>query len=327
MNQSENTLPILGIDVSKKKFNVALLRGGKYRHKKFSNNLEGFNQLCKWLAEQEVEQLHACMESTSIYGEALAEHLYERGLRVSIVNPARIKGFSQSELIRSKTDKIDASLIARFCQAMNPSLWKPEPVEIRELRSLVRRVDALVEMRQQEINRLEVSDKVIRKPIQDHIDYLTKQINFLKNQINQHIDKHPQLRDKQKLLQSIPGIGEATIHLVLAHFAETQKFQNAKMLSAFLGIAPREYQSGSSVRGRRRMSKVGRASLRKALFMPALVALRYNPIIIDMKERLTEAGKPKMLIVGAAMRKLVHLIYGVLKNKVPFDPEYSLKIN
>lgn len=327
MNQSRVGLPILGIDVSKKKFNVALLRGGKYKHKKFSNNQEAFKQLGQWLAEQGVGQLHACMESTSTYGEPLAEYLYDRGFKVSIVNPARIKGFAQSELMRSKTDKIDASLIARFCSAMSPGLWEPEPKEIRELRSLVRRVEALVEMRQQEINRLEVSEKLIRRPIQDHIDYLTKQINSLKSKINQHIDKHPQLRDKQKLLESIPGIGESTIHIVLAHFAYTQKFGSAKCLCSFLGIAPREYQSGNSVRGRSRMSKVGRASLRKALFMPALVALRYNPIIIDMRERLTEAGKPKMLIVGAAMRKLVHLIYGVLKNGVPFDPEYSLKIN
>src|SRR3989304_102344 len=240
MNQSASNLSILGIDVSKGKFDVALLREGKCKHKRFLNNLEGFKKLREWLAEYKVERLHACMESTSTYGEAL------------------------------------------------------------------------VEMRQQEINRLDVSDAVIKKTIGDHIDYLTKQIDSIKEQINKHIDRHPQLRDKQKLLQSIPGVGEATIHLVLANFANTEKFSNAKRLSAFLGIAPREYQSGHSVRGRRRMSKVGRSSLRKAFFMPALVALRYNPIIVEMKRRLTEAGKPKMLIVGAAMRKLIHIIYGVL---------------
>jgi transposase len=325
MNQSASNLSILGIDVSKGKFDVALLREGKCKHKRFLNNLEGFKKLREWLAEYKVERLHACMESTSTYGEALAEYLHDRGFMVSIVNPARIKGFAQSELIRSKTDKVDASLIARFCAAMKPSLWTPESKEIRELRSLVRRVDALVEMRQQEINRLDVSDAVIKKTIENHIDYLTKQIDSIKEQINKHIDRHPQLRDKQKLLQSIPGVGEATIHLVLANFANTEKFSNAKRLSAFLGIAPREYQSGHSVRGRRRMSKVGRSSLRKAFFMPALVALRYNPIIVEMKRRLTEAGKPKMLIVGAAMRKLIHIICGVLKHGKPFDSNFALK--
>src|SRR3990170_1127418 len=115
MNQSASNLSILGIDVSKGKFDVALLREGKYKHKRFLNNLEGFKKLREWLAEYKVERLHACMESTSTYGEALAEYLHDRGFMVSIVNPARIKGFAQSELIRSKTDKVDASLIARFC--------------------------------------------------------------------------------------------------------------------------------------------------------------------------------------------------------------------
>src|SRR3972149_1070691 len=201
---------ILGIDVSKEKFDVALLRGSKYKHKKFTNSKKGFEELTRWLGKLGVETLHACMESTGVYGEELAEYLYDQGFKVSVVNPARIKGFAQSELIRSKTDKVDASLIARFCAAMKPSPWTPDPEEIRELRSLVRRVEALLNMRQQEINRLDVSDAVIKKTIGNHIDYLTKQIDSIKEQINKHIDRHPQLRDKQKLLQSIPGVGEAT---------------------------------------------------------------------------------------------------------------------
>jgi len=318
-------IDILGIDISKNKFNVASLREGKYKHKKFSNDLEGFKKLSKWLENHRVKDLHACMESTGIYGEALAEYLYDSGHRVSVVNPARIKGFAQSELIRTKTDKVDASLIARFCQAMKPGLWIPEPKEIRELRLRVRRLEALDKMRQQEVNRLDVSDDVVRREIQDHINYLSEQIDSLKERIKDSINRNPQLRDKQKLLDSIPGVGEATINLVLSHFGYIEKFPSPNNLTSFLGIAPREYQSGSSVRGRRRMSKVGRSSLRKAFFMPALAALRWNPIIKQMKERMEKAGKPKMLIVGAAMRKLIHLIYGVLKNRKPFDPDYCVK--
>jgi transposase len=316
---------ILGIDVSKMKFNVALLRMGKYKHKSFANNGEGYEGLRKWLERQGVEGVHACMEATGVYGEALAEYLHESGYKVSVVNPARIKGFSQSELLRTKTDKVDAGLIARFCLAMKPEYWVPDPKEIRELRSLVRRVDALITMRNQETNRLEVSDDVVKREIKDHIEYLGKQIELMKGKIRSHIDKHPELREKQRLLESISGVGESTIQLVLSHFAYVQRFKSAKGLASFLGIAPREHQSGSSVRGRNKMSKVGRSSLRKAFFMPALVALRHNPVIIEMKNRLTLAGKPKMVIVGAAMRKLVHLIYGVLKNNEPFDPNYSLK--
>ena len=325
MSNSTPRTPVLGIDISKGKFNAALLRVGKYGHKAFPNNSRGFEQLSKWLQGLRVMELHACMESTGVYGEELAEYLYDQGFSVSVVNPARIKGFAQSELIRSKTDKVDASLIARFCSAMNPSLWTPDPMEIRELRSLVRRVDALLGMRQQELNRLEVSNDILKKPIRGHIRYLSRQIESLKKEINKHIDRNPELRDKRKLLESIPGVGEATIHIVLSHFASIEKFRDAKSLTSFLGIAPRHYQSGSSVTKRTRMSKVGRSSLRKAFYMPAVVALRYNPLIADLKVKLSKAGKHNMLIIGAAMRKLVHIIYGVLKNKIPFDPNYSLK--
>jgi transposase len=325
MSDSKSPVPVLGIDISKGKFNAALLRVGKYRHKAFPNNSRGFEQLSKWLQGLRVMELHACMESTGVYGEELAEYLYDQGFSVSVVNPARIKGFAQSELIRSKTDKVDASLIARFCSAMNPSLWTPDPMEIRELRSLVRRVDALLNMRQQEQNRLGVSNDILKKSIRKHIHYIEKEIEELKDEINKHIDHNPELRDKRELLESIPGVGEATIHIILSHFASIEKFRDAKSLTSFLGIAPRHYQSGSSVTKRTRMSKVGRSSLRKAFYMPAIVALRYNPVIADLKVRLTKAGKHNMLIIGAAMRKLVHIIYGVLKNKIPFDPNFSLK--
>src|SRR3989304_1657753 len=136
MNQSASNLSILGIDVSKGKFDVALLREGKCKHKRFLNNLEGFKKLREWLAEYKVERLHACMESTSTYGEALAEYLHDRGFMVSIANPARIKGFAQSELIRSKSDKDQSSIIAKlglFYKKQNEALPSNE---IRELRSL-----------------------------------------------------------------------------------------------------------------------------------------------------------------------------------------------
>ncbi len=325
MSNSTARIAVLGIDVSKNKFDVSLLREGKYRHKAFPNNRGGYERLSEWLQRLDVKELHTCMESTGVYGEELAEYLYDQGFRVSVVNPARIKGFAQSELIRSKTDKVDASLIARFCVSMNPSLWTPDPMETRELRSLVRRVDVLLSMRQQEQNRLEASNKILKKSIRKLIRYLDKEIEELKGEINKHIDRDPELRDKRKLLESIPGVGEATIHIILSHFASIEKFKNAKSLTSFLGIAPRHHKSGSSVNRRTRMSKVGRSSLRKAFYMPAVVALRYNPLIAALKVKLSKAGKHNMLIIGAAMRKLVHIIYGVLKNKIPFDPDYALK--
>ena len=141
------SVTVLGIDIAKQKFDVALLADGKTKHKTCKNSTEGFDTLMIWLEKQGVQKVHACMEATGNYGEDLAIYLHEAGHKVSIVNPARIKGFAQSELIRTKTDKLDAGVIARFCLAMKPETWIPPGPEIRSLRALVRRVDSLIDMR------------------------------------------------------------------------------------------------------------------------------------------------------------------------------------
>ncbi|MBD3671260.1 MAG: IS110 family transposase [Gammaproteobacteria bacterium] len=313
----------LGIDISKKKFDVALFRSGKLKHKSFHNDKHGFEYLAKWLADHQATKAHVCMESSGVYGEDLAEFLYDSGFQVSIVNPARVKGYAQSELKRSKTDKQDAGLIARFCAAHRPEPWQPQAKEIRQLRDLVRRLEALNDMRQQELNRLEAAVGIVEEQLNRHISYLEKEIKETKALINQHIDNHPTLKNKKQLLESIPGIGEVTINVILSEFSDISQFRNAKALAAFICVAPRVRQSGTSLRERGMMSKMGRRALRKAFFMPALVAMRYNPSIIELNQRLTEAGKPKMAIVGASMRKLIHIIYGVLKNEVPYDANYA----
>jgi transposase len=311
---------ILGIDISKKSFDVALLLPiGKRKNKKFSNDHDGFDELQAWLAQFKVSSLHACLEATNTYGHALAEFLFDCGYSVSMVNPSRVKGFAQGEMLRTKTDKQDASLIARFCQAMSPSLWAPDPRNVRELKALVRRLDALIEMRQQEVNRLDVADEVIKMEISGHIDLLDERIRQVREQIQKHIDDDPGLREQRELLLSIPGIGEKTVATLLSYFADIHAFSSAKKLASFIGVTPREIQSGTSIKRYGRMSKVGPAALRKALFFPAMVAIRHNPAIQVFSQRLSAAGKCKMVIIGAAMRKLVHIIYGVLKNKTPFS--------
>jgi len=155
------------------------------------------------------------------------------------------------------------------------------------------------------------------------VAYLNAAIAETKQRIRDHIDNHPDLKHKKELLETIPGIGEATINVVLSEFSDISRFDNAKKLASFIGLAPRHRLSGTSVRGRSSMSKVGNGQIRKALLMPAMVAMKYNPVLIQMRERLLAAGKSKMLIVGAAMRKLVHIIYGVLKNDRPFNPHFA----
>jgi transposase len=317
------TKTTLGIDISKQKFDVALLIGNKLKHKTFSNNTKGYQTLLTWLSKHDAQELHACMEATGVYGEALAEYCYDNGINISIVNPARVKGFAQSEQLRTKTDKVDAGLIARFCLALVPSLWQPLPIEIRHCRDLVRRLEALGNMHRQESNRLEGASDLIAEQLHNHLEYLDDEIKKVKKMIKQHIDNHPDMKQRKVLLESIPGIGEATINVILSEFGNITQFKNAKALAAFIGVAPKTRESGTSLRSRARMSKMGRSNLRKAFFMPALVALRYNPLIMELKLRLTKAGKSKMAIVGAAMRKLVHIIYGVLKSGTPFDEKFA----
>ncbi len=202
---------ILGVDIAKKKFDVALLIKDTLKHKVFTNYQGGFVELSVWLKKQAVDHVHACLEASSTYGEGLATYLHDAGQSVSIVNPARIKGFARSELLRTKNDKVDAGLIARFCAVMRPEVWVPLAPEIRTLQALVRRVDALLVMRTQELNRMEATHETIVSSVEEHIAYLDEEIKKLKKQIADHIRQHSQLKTKGDLLRSIPGIGEATI--------------------------------------------------------------------------------------------------------------------
>lgn len=319
---------VLGIDISKAKFDVAHLKKEgdklKYKHKKFDNKEVGFKELVNWLVQQEAEDIHICMEATGFYGEALATYLFDVGYSVSVINPAQIKAFGQSELSRTKTDKADAKLIARFCLAIDPPTWQPTPKNIRELQALVRRLEALQGMLQQEKNRLEGAFDSIRPSIFAVIAKLEEEIESVKKKIKDHIDRNPDLRDKKLLLESIPGVGETTIAQVLA-FLSVEQFENARKAAAFVGLNPRQYESGSSVRGKTRLSKMGNSNLRKAFYLPAITARRFNPVIKAFCKRLEEAGKPKMLIIGAAMRKLVHMIYGVLKSGMPFNAKLAIQ--
>lgn len=315
----------LGIDVAKDKLDCVLLApSGKRKHKVVANDDEGFAALDVWLAKQlpaDVgrERLHICMEATGIYWEAVATHYAHGGYPVSVVNPAQVKAHGTSRGVRTKTDKVDGALIADFAQALKPTIWQaPSPAE-RTLRAQVLRLDALVRMKTQEMNRLPVSRDPVKDGIARHIDWLDQEIETLSRDIRNSINQDPDLKKKSDLLDSIPGLGERTIAILLAFFAEPQRFDNVRQLVAFVGLNPALHESGSSVRGKPRMSKVGNAFLRKALYMPAMVALYRTAWGALFRDRLASAGKPPKLIIGAMMRKLLHVVYGVLKSQKPFN--------
>jgi len=315
--------PILGIDIAKQRVAVALLVEGKVRNRSFKNAPDGFESLALWLRKWGIDQVHACMEATGNYGDALAIYLHGAGHTVSIVNPAKIKGFAQSELIRTKTDKVDAGIIARFCLAMKPVSWTPPSPEIRSLRALVRWVDSLTGMLTQEKNRLGSAHESVIPLIKGHINYLDKEIEEVREQIADLIDRDPDLSQKKDLLTSIPGIGTATIPVILAELDNLERFKHVRELVAFIGLAPKERLSGSSIKGKPRLCKTGNARLRKALYMPALVSIQCNPLMIAFYNRLKEKGKNGKVIVCAIMRKLVHLIFGILKSGKKYDPNYK----
>jgi transposase len=322
------SLPQLGIDIAKLKFNACLrFANGKLKHKVFTNNQAGFTQLRVWLQQQSVARVHACLEATGTYGEALALYLHEQGQLVSIVNPAAIKAFAASCLSRTKTDRVDAELIARFCLAQQPPAWQPPPAEVRELQALVRRLGSLIEMRVAEENRLAAGPTVavVRHSLEESIAHLQTQIKRTEKLIRQHLDQHPGLRQQRDLLTSIPGIAETTAALLLAELPHLKQYRSARQVAALAGLVPRERQSGSTVKGRVRLSKIGNARLRKALYFPALTALRCSPFMQQWANGLRERGKSKLSVVGAVMRKLLHLAYGVLKTNQPFDPEWTTR--
>ena len=213
---------------------------------------------------------------------------------------------------RNKTDRADAALLARFCAAMRPSLWVPPSAAWRELRAWVDRLQALKDMHQQERNRFEAHQATGQAPlvksVQAHLDWLDRQIAELERNITDHIDRHPDLKRDAELLHSIPGLGDTTVAKVLAYAGDVRRFASAKAFAAFMGVTPRQRQSGHSVKGRTMMSRTGHADLRRALYMPGLVARRHNPVLKAFADRLRATGLAPKAVIGAVMRKLAHLI-------------------
>jgi transposase len=250
--------------------------------------------------------------------------LHEQGYQVSVVNPARIKGFAQSQLRRNKTDKQDSDVIADFCAANHPKCWTaPTPAQ-RKLRALVRHLDSLQKTLTQQTNRLSsCKDGDVGTSLQLIIATLTTEMARVQTQIQTFIEQDPDLKEQQRLLCSIKGIGSKTATKLMAEMYDLATYEQAQAAAADAGLTACQHQSGTSVRLRARLSKVGKASLRGALYWPAISAMRHNPIVRALKERLAAKGKSKLVIIGAARRKLLHLAYGVLKNKTPFDPTYA----
>lgn len=319
---------ILGIDISKATFDVALTGNNQTFHQaEFANTPKGFKELTKWLNGQDVKTLHACLEATGRYGDALATFLHAKGDDVSMVNPSRVHAYGQSKLQRNTTDRLAARLIADFCYTQQPELWTPPSTAQRELQELSREITNLKEERQRKRNKLKsgIDSQRVFRSLERHIGFIEREIAKLEDEVQQLIKTEPELMEDIQLLTSIPAISTITAVRFLAE-VDVSHFQQASQVAAYAGLAPREHSSGTSVHKKPRISKIGNRHLRTAFYMPALSAHRHNPIIRALVDRLSERGKSKMTIIGAVMRKLLHLAFGVLKTRKPFDPNHLQSI-
>jgi len=310
----------LGLDVSKATVECALLHQGKFRSKVIDNSTTGYQRLLDWLRQRGVITLHACCEATGTYWEAIALLLHEQGHTISVINPAQIRAFADSQLVRTKTDQQDAKLIAQFCAERKPPAWLPPPPEERALLAMVRDLQVLKDLRIAESNRLGTAHTSVAARIQRHLAFLDEEIKALLHAIRDHIDRHDNLKRRRELLDSIPALGDKTIPWLLAYLSDGQRFSGAKQAVAFAGLNPQHWESGSSVSGKPRISKIGQADLRHALYMPAMVAYSHLPAFKPFITRLRAAGKPPMVIIIALMRKLLSIAQAVLKSGRPFDP-------
>ena len=242
-----------------------------------------------------------------------------------MINPAQIHAFGQSRLQRNKTDCLDAALIARYCAQQRPAAWQPPPVEVRALQAMVRDLQALQDMHRAESNRLLVAHVSVQARIQRHIAWLEAEMQHLEHDIDQHIDRQPDLKSRRALLESVPGIGKRVSTWLLVMLGDGQRFQKSKQAVAYTGLSPKLWQSGSSVHGKTRISKVGHSNLRRLLYMPAVSAYAklavYQPFVL----RLKAAGKAPKAIIVAIMRKIVAIAQAVLKANRPFDAELYKK--
>ncbi len=325
---------IIGIDVSKNKLDCALIDDSNHEKLKFKvvpNSEDGFITLMGWLSKHiksADSKYHFVMEATGVYHEKCANWLFNTGAKVSVVNPAHIKYYGQSLGVRSKNDKKDSVVLARYGLTQKPIAWQPEAPEIRILKALASRLDAIEKDILREKNRYEkssinpCSDSVLES-IQMILAVLNKEKINLERLIDMHINQYVYLKHNYALLQTIPGVGPVVSRYMLIVIG-SRTFKSASQCAAYIGLVPIQNESGSSLRGRSRLSKAGNPVIRAKLYMAAISALQHNPDIKIQNQRLLKNGKSKMSALCAAMRKLVHICFGVIKHQRPYQVQAKL---
>jgi len=315
----------IGIDISKHTLDVCAIFDEKMRKQTFDNTESGFKNLVKWKEKLGAINPHICMESTGCYSESAAEFFDSFGYKVSVVNPLQIKSFRMSKMIRQKTDSSDSECIAKFCIQNNPNPWHPKLLENKALHEIRTRINSLNVELNRVTNSLEKKhlNKVVLASINKEIKFIKKSIETLEKEAKRIIEKSEKLKQQYDLLTDINGVGNKTALAILADMPDVSRFENAKQYAAFVGVTPSHFQSGISVNGKSKISRLGSKKTRKTLYMCALVVKNNNPHFKKWVQTLENKGKPPKVIIVAVMRKLLHIFFGVLKNNQKFDPELA----
>jgi len=314
-----STFDVVGIDVSKHTLDVCLILNKKKQQARFDNQKAGWKKMLTWVRRYTSEPWF-CMEATGSYSEGVAEFLLAEQQSVSVVNPLQIKSYAKSILSRNKTDPQDAYIIARYAKAADLRIFIARTPEQKALREHTQLLDQLTAQKIQLKSQAQhFADPDARRFVAKQIKQLEISMERLKSKLNALVEEDARCKQAMQLLLSIKGVGAATAYSILAYLPDISNFKCAKQLAAFIGVSPTQKQSGQFV-GRTRLSKFGNPRLRKALYMPALVMKQYNEHLKPFIKRLERKGLKPKAIVGAIMRKLAHIIFGVLKHQQPFNP-------
>lgn len=321
-----NLKTFAGFDVSKNTFDVCLLQDGKEQSYEVSYNTEGLSRLSDLLPSA----THCVMEATGPYYMKLAFHLFKCGFVVSVINPLVIRRFCQMRLIRAKTDKADARMIALYGQTEQPEAWVPPADYIIKLQQL----DAVLCQLQKQRTALlcqheaftatALLDKEMKQFFKSALSHLDKQLLTISNKMESIIEMyHKQMLNN---LLSVPGIGKKTAIMLIVLSGGFTRFSNYKKLSAYVGLSPRIFQSGTSVKGKSRICKMGMSRIRAMLYVCAWSAKRYNKACKELYDRLVEKGKSKRLALIAVANKLIKQVFAIATNNQTYQPEYAKNI-
>jgi transposase len=296
---------------------VAISEGERFSHYQLSNDPKGFSSLTLLISR--FSNCHVVMEASGPYYLCLASYLFDQQIDVSVINPLVIRRFCQMRLCRAKTDKKDAKMIALYGKAEMPALWQPDADYVLELRQMQATIDGLNKSRTSMIRQMEafshnrVKSKDAYKTLKKTILMIEKEIEILESKMEELVQTyHSKMFDH---LRSIPGLGKKTAMMLIVCTGAFKKFSNPKQLSAYFGLSPRIFESGTSVKGKARITKMGMSKMRVLLYMCAWSAKRCNKACKELYDRLVEKGKSKRLALIAVANKLVKQAFAIATKK------------